>query len=979
MIFNNLKNYSDFSIEKGFLKLNEITKLIVKDKQKIICLTENNNISSFPESCLLAKKYNLKTVLGCELYIYDDDENINGYIYILVKNSIGYKNICKLINQSWYNYKTFGFNFIKLSNLKKNNNGLIFYSGGKHSFSKGIFKGNLKKIIKIIDKIKTFKKEILIEIQRFNKNTNIESEKLINISYKSNTPLIATNPNLISESNDISTYKTKFCIKNKKKYIELENNNIKKSQKFLKQKKANKIFKDIPSSIYNTTLVANKCNFFPNLKRKFPSFYYRKKKSKNIFKNIIKKKLEKRENKTLFKKRKYLKTLYKEIKIIKRTNFIDFFLIVYDIVKWAKKNKNIQIGPGRGSSASSLVSFVLGITDINPVKNNLLFERFLNKKSLPDFDIDIPNNKRKLVIKYIKKKYIKSKVTNIVTFGKFSFKVSIKDTGRIMGLRYNQVKNISSLNEINDNKIKRIIKKITGRIRNIGIHAGGIIISKKKNPFPILYIKKNNKKKYIKISQFDKKNVEYLGFLKLDLLGLRTLSVINEIKNKVGCKKNFSNINIKDKKTFEIINKGKTTGVFQLEGYGIKKLLIKTKIKKFNDLIAILALYRPGPMFLIKEFCIRKKNKIKVRYLNNKFKKILKETYGLIIYQEQILKIIFECTKLNINKSEVLRKKIFKNENIEKCKELFLKSVKSKYIEHKNKILDMIINFSGYGFNKAHAVSYAMLTFYMSYLKSRYFKDFMIANLNIFINDKKKINNIYKDCLENNIKFIKPNINKSNFKFKKCKKGILIGFGGIKGSGKKATRYIIKERKKNKYKNFFDFYYRMDKKVVSKKIIESLIFSNVFSLKYKKKNTYLKFVKKNMGKNLKQTRLFDIEKIYRIKKISKNKKIKILEKEYNCLGFFISNPIDLFIKEINKCFYLINSKRNYNFFYYGYIDNIIQIKGKIILKIKKSNKEFKIFYIKNIDEVKNSNILTLFGFYNNYKITIKKIINISKK
>ncbi|MGX7589153.1 PHP domain-containing protein [Candidatus Vidania fulgoroideorum] len=969
-MFNNLKLYSEFSLENGILKVEDILKKLNKDNQKYICITDKNNISSSVKTSILSKVYNIKSITGTEIYINDKKNSIFGNIIILVKNNEGFKNICSILNKVWKNFSKFGLHYIDLKYIKKKNKGLIFYSGGKNSYSSGIFyENNIKKLYTVCETVFNFikKSNFLIEIQRYNKKSIIESEKLINLSYKKNIPLIVTNPIFFIKKKEKFIYETKICIKNKIKYKDLIKDDI-KFHKFLSQKKANKVFKDIPNAILNTKLVSEKCIFNYIKKDRYPKFYKKinsfNELKKKIFKIIKKRKLEKN----------YINLVKYELNVIKKTKFSHFFLIVYDIVKWVKKNK-IQVGPGRGSSASSLVAYLLNITEVDPVKNNLLFERFLNKSKncMPDFDIDFSHKNRKLIIKYIQNKYGKNNVLNIVTFGKFAIKNSIKDSGRIFGISYNKINDLIKSKNIKKKKFYKASKGIEDRVRNIGIHAGGIIIYNNKiNKLPFFYINKKGRK-FVKVSQFDKYDIEYLGFLKLDILGLKTLTVIENIKKNSNFYKKFSELNIEDEKVFNLICKGQTNGIFQLESYGIKKLLLKVKPRNFNDLVSVLALYRPGTIFLIDKFC-KRKNGAKISYINKKISKITSGTYGIIIFQEQIIKIITECYNININKAEEIRKYISKSsKNFTEIKKFFFNKIKEKYIDKENKIFNTIIKYSGYLFNKAHAVSYAMITYYMAYLKVYFYKNFILSNINNFISDKEKTNLFIEEAI-NKVYFIKPNINNSVYKFIKKKDNILFGFGGIKNLGKKASRYIIKERKKKKFKDFYDFYFRLDKSLVNKRKIESLIFSNVFTNNIHKKMSYLQFLKRKISHNTNQLRIFSTFIKVEKKKISTKQKLFFIKKEFYHMGTFLKCPLRLFKKEISKKLEYIKVYK-YNYTYTGYVKKIFKTKNNsyfILLRNGNENKSF--FVLKNICfKIKNMDIIIVIGKYINNNIFIKKI------
>ncbi|WGH28198.1 MAG: DNA polymerase III subunit alpha [Candidatus Shikimatogenerans bostrichidophilus] len=639
----------------------------------------------------------------------------------------------------------------------------------------------------------------------------------------------------------------------KKKNIIIKNKNKKKDNYYLfnkdfyfkKYSEIKKKFKDLKKGFINLNKIYKKIKFF-NIKKKnlLPNFKlpekFKKKiklKNKNYYylKYITFKGAKK---KYLILNNKIKKRIKKELNIIKKKNFENYFLIVYDIINQAKKKK-IFIGPGRGSVAGSIIAYCIDITKIDPLKYNLIFERFLNidRVKMPDIDIDLENKDRNKIILYLKKKYGFFNVSNIITYGKIGSKLAIKDTARVLNLSLNKVNKLSknlikkfTLKEMLDNNLNFfynklsykdinkliILKKIynnknsleskvlynakflEGIIRNTSIHACGIIISKEKliNNIPIMYNKKNN----ILLTQYDTYSIEKIGLLKIDLLSLKILTIIKNTIKKIKKKEKF---NINDKKTLNLFRKGNTIGIFQYDSLGMRKYLKNLKPNNFNDLISLNALYRPGTIKYINNFILRKNGKEKILYDLPVMKKYLKETYGITVYQEQVILIARKLSGISKIKADNIREAIGKKKinKLKNLKKLFFKnSIKKGYLL---KILKKIWkdweNFALYAFNKSHATCYTYISFQTAFLKTHYKIEYMCSLLSNNIYKYKNLKIFLKESKNLNIKFLKPDINisKKNFLIENNK--IRFGMGGIKGIGNITINYIINERKKKFY------------------------------------------------------------------------------------------------------------------------------------------------------------------------------------
>ncbi|ALP70001.1 DNA polymerase III alpha subunit [Candidatus Nasuia deltocephalinicola] len=984
MKFTHFRLHSEYSFEKSIVNLDLIIKKIICDKQKSICITDTNNIFNsiyFYKECL---KNNIKPIIGCDLNLEIKKKIYN--IILVVKNKNSFLNISKLLSKFIIYEKNIKLNLFN-GELKKdviiilNLNNKIFYN-------LKVIKKNIKKIKKI------FKKNFYLEIQKFKENKNYKN--IINLSKTFKTPLLATNPIYFNNKNDFKYCKAKVSIYKNNYFIK----NIRKNNYFYTKKEMLNLFKDLKKSLNNTFYLSKKCNFRINFNKiKLPFLKIKKKYNNNLY--ILKKLLKK--IKRLKLNYLYKERLLNELKIIFDMNLSDYFLIVSDFVRWAKK-KNINVGPGRGSSAGSLVSFLLNITIIDPIKNNLLFERFLNSEriSIPDFDIDFCQEERENVLKYIKKKYGICFVSQIITFNKLCSKSAIKDIGKFLNFNYDFINEINKIISINENlnileilrknkdfyykykknkNIKNLIsiyERIEGLPKTIGIHSGGVLISPNKiyNYMPLSKQNKNI------ISHYYKDDLENLGILKFDFLGLATLTIIKNCIKNIDKKIILKNINLEDDLCYYNLRRGNTICVFQLESFGIRNVLKKIKPDCFNNIIAIISLYRPGPIKLIKDFYLRKSGKKKIIYIDENLEKILEETYGIIVYQEQIMQIVKIMGNYSLNEADNLRKIISKKQksNMILEKKIFIKKCLKNNIDYKKSVLifNMIKEFANYGFNKSHATAYALLSYYTLWLKSYYIEFFMAANMSYYYNDINKLKLFINDSLNNNIYILPIDINFSDKNFKTIKsinKKIRYGFKGLYGLGVNIIDSILKVRINGYFKNFLDFYERVDKKIVNYKSLEILIGAGSFDSLNQNRGNLIKKLKYLFKKNFKKNIDYLIKNIYFKKNYYWNFKIKIIEEKI-IIGFFLLNNIyNIYKKRFNKS--------NLNNYENGII---IKIKDKIInnnftifiINKKQSVLEIKInknLFKKKINLIKKYNFLIIKEkVYNNLKNYEKKII-----
>ncbi|QJC36514.1 DNA polymerase III subunit alpha [Enterobacteriaceae endosymbiont of Donacia simplex] len=995
--FIHLHVHSDYSIKDGLAKITQLVKQSSLLNMPAIAITDLSNIFGLVKFYKISYKLGLKPIIGVDFKI----KNLNNIKYnqysiltILAMNNTGLQNIKLLI---FYAYKN-GYDnnlgpIITYNLLQKYNKGLIILSGGlqgeigRYILQKNIFL--VKKIIYFFKKY--FYNCFYLEITRTNsiyEETYISS--ILNLSNYFSIPVVATNNVRFLNKDDFYTHEIRVAI-NKGYNL---NKSYKKSnyskEQFLKNtKEMCYLFKDIPEALSNSVEIAKRCNIFLLLNKHFlPNFYIKKNITPEQY--IIKKSyigLEKKLKNlypelNLFKiqKKIYKKRLDEELHIINKMGFPSYFLIVMEFVQWAKNN-NIPVGPGRGSGAGSLVSYVLNITNLDPIKFDLIFERFLNTEriSLPDFDIDFCMEKRDLVINHVKKIYGQESVFQIITFGTMTAKSVIRDVGRVLGYPYDFINRISKLIPfdlginlkkafMNNKKLSDLYKsdinikelvltslKLEGTIKNIGKHAGGIVIAPNNIiKYTTIYCDDNGENI---VTQFDKNDIEDIGLVKFDFLGLRTLTVINHAVNMINKKSiknnkklvNINNIKLNDKLIFNFLKTAKTTGIFQLESQGIKKLIKQLKPDNFEDLVALLALFRPGPLQsgMVENFINRKHGRETISYpdknwQHKKLKSILQSTYGIILYQEQVMKIAQVLAGYSLGEADILRRVISKKQHNEmrKQRKRFLKGAKKLKINStlSMKIFDYLEKFASYGFNKSHSAGYALISYQTLWLKKYYPAEFMAAVLTSEMDNTNKIIHLINECKNMKINVLPPNINYSLYKFHVDKyNNIIYGLGAIRGIGEQQSDNILNTRKKiGFFKSIFTFFTEINFKKINKKIIEVLILSGSLDCFNFNRGLLIN----NLEKIIKIiNKYLDEQKTGQIDFFNKDNKILLQDKKYihndinlmwtkkdifikekNILGCYLTgHPINIYLKEI---------------LFYTKKDNI----HNILIKYKKNHK-----------------------------------------
>ncbi len=867
MSFVHLHVHSEYSLLDGVCKVTSIVDKAKALGMNAVALTDHGVMYSVVDFYKYAKSQGIKPIIGCEVYtaprtLYDktpDKDASYGHLVLLAKNEIGYKNLIKLVSLGFtdgYYYKP----RVDMEHLRKYSEGLIALSAClSGDIPKRILNNDFDLAVeKTKEYIEIFGKEnFYLELQEHNipeqKTVNI---KLIQIAKMLGLKLVATNDVHYVEKNENYIQDVLVCIQTASTLNDESRMKFNSQEMYFKsEEEMLENFKNLPEAISNTQEIADKCNVdFCFTNRFLPKFTLDEGVDSANYLNALcfkglKERYENPDNETV-------KRLEYELNVINSMGFTDYFLIVWDVIKFARDN-DIPVGPGRGSAAGSLVAYCLRITDVDPIKYSLIFERFLNSEriSMPDIDMDFCYERRQEVIDYVTKKYGEDHVAQIITFGTMAAKAAIRDVGRVMGISYSQVDSIAKLVPKNpkitlkeafeknkqledvynsDSEIKKLLDvslAVEGKPRHASTHAAGVVITDK----PVYEYVPLYRNGDIISTQFTMTTLEELGLLKMDFLGLRTLTVIKDAIKLSGENIDIENITFDDEAVYKMIGNGDTDGVFQLESNGMKKFMRELKPQSIEDITAGISLYRPGPMDSIPMYIENKHNKHKITYLHKSLEPILNVTYGCIVYQEQVMEIVRRLAGFSMGQADMVRRAMSKKKEKDmiKAKHDFLYGNETAPgaiklgIDEKTaiKIIDKMMDFAKYAFNKSHAAAYAVVAYRTAYLKCHYPVYFMASLLSSFIDNTDKITEYIEICKKLGISVIKPDINESIDVFSVKDKEIRVGLVSVKNVGRTFVNDLIKERNANgKFKDFEDFCMRMTKyATINKRAVECLI------------------------------------------------------------------------------------------------------------------------------------------------------------
>tara|TARA_Y100000590_G_scaffold140121_1_gene160660 strand:- start:9797 stop:13219 length:3423 start_codon:yes stop_codon:yes gene_type:complete len=947
--FTHLKIHTQYSICEGALKTADLAKYCKDNKIKAIGLSDSNNLCGALEFSEFIAKSKTQPIIGTQINIRYKGNN--GKIPLFAKDLEGYKNLIKLSSKSFLEIKEDEEPHCKIEDLEKNSKGLILLTGSLDSFFGKLFLKNLTdEIFLLIKKLKkSFNDNLYLEIQRHNDiGEKLFEGFLLNLSEKYELPIIATNEVFYLDKDMHEAHDAYLCI-GEKTYVNAKDRRKYSNQHYLKtSREMYELFKDLPDALKNNQYFHERISFRPkNSVPILPNIQTDKK--ENIDDLLINESkiglseklkeyvLPESKGKNIEEIKKfYNDRLNHEISIISKMKYASYFLIVSDYIKWAKKN-DIPVGPGRGSGAGSLVAWSLSITDIDPIKFGLIFERFLNpdRISMPDFDIDFCEEKRDKVFEYLKKKYGKG-VAHIITFGKLKARMAFRDIGRVLGLPYGYVDKLCKMipfdpsrplslekaiaqeprirqEEEKDSRVKKLVeisKKLEGLNRNMATHAAGVVIPEEKSSELVPLYKDPSSDSLLPSTQFDMYASENAGLVKFDLLGLKTLTVINRTLSLLKDRKidlNIHKIKLDDPKIFELLSAGHTVGLFQLESAGMRDALVNMKPNKFEDIIALVALYRPGPMANISIYNQCKHGDKEPDYLHPKIKKILEPTYGVIIYQEQVMQIAQILSGFSAGEADILRRAMGKKKRaeLEKQKERFVNGAVKNGITKETAIFifGKIEPFAEYGFNKSHAAAYALIAYQTAYLKTYYPNEFVSASMSNEMSNTDKLSEFFEELKRMKIKVQRPCINECLADFFPKGDSLFYALGAIKNVGFEAVAQIVKERERNgKFKSISDFINRVNPKDINKLQLEGLVKAGAFDKIFNNRKVLFnnipniiqnsKTVYENKLQN--QSSLFSEESqkvsyLIQDKNTSNWSNDEILSKEFESVGFYISD------------------------------------------------------------------------------------------
>ncbi len=964
--FVHLHLHSQYSLLDGAIRFEDLFETAKKFRMKALALTDHGNMFGVIEFYQMAIKQGIKPIIGCEVYVapHSRFEKKGGepggegvyHLTLLVKNRTGYFNLIKLVSLAYLE----GFYYkprVDKQLLSQYNEGLIALSGClKGEIPIYASRGEMRRAIQVAEEYRKIfdRNRFYIEIQ----NNGIEdqlllNERLLEISHQCGIPIVATNDCHYLRREEARAHEVLLCIQTGKTLQDSDRMKFSTDEFYFKSpEEMVRLFQDHLEAISNTLEIADQCNLELKFEEKHipkisvPAGETLDSYLEKVAREGLERRLASREKGDRQRGSQYWTRLEEELKVIKSMGYSGYFLIVADFINMAKRG-GIPVGPGRGSAAGSLVAYALNITDLDPIEYDLIFERFLNpgrKSSMPDVDVDFCMEGRNEVIQYVMEKYGKENVAQIITFGKMQARAVIRDVGRVMGMPYAEVDRIAKLIPNTPNitldqalqqepQLKELIrrdprveslftiaKSLEGLNRHASTHAAGVVISNKSlMEYLPLYRGQDGEV----MTQYSMKDVERIGLVKFDFLGLKTLTVVDQtvrmIEKGRGIKIDLSKIPLNDPKTFSLLSSGSTLGIFQLESSGMKDLLVKLKPENFKEIVALVALYRPGPIKsgMVEEFIKRRDDQTHIRYEIPELKEILRDTYGVIVYQEQVMRIASSLANFSLEDADILRRAMSKKDpkEMEMQKEKFIQGAKKNRIPlaKAEKIFDHMSKFAEYGFNKSHSAAYALIAYQTAYLKAHYPIEFMAASLTSEVQNADKIVKYIAECREMGIDILPPDINESFRDFTVVGNKIRFGLAAVKNVGDAAIEAILKEREEGgRYRSLLDFCRRVDLRKVNRRVIESLIKCGAFDFSKRHRSQMLTVLedlleesqwaqRKKEGNQLSMWAPLPEEGGVRYPEIDEFPEAQLIGFEKETIGFYISrHPLMRYQEEIKK-------------------------------------------------------------------------------
>ncbi len=877
--FVHLRLHSEFSIVDGIVRIDQAVKKAAADGQGALALTDSANLFGVIKVYTAARKRGVKPIIGCDVWLSNDAERDNPHrLLLLVQDRRGYANLCELISRAWLTNQHRGRAELRTEWFEDGAaDGLIALSGAAQGeVGALLLAGRGEAAAQAAQRLAAlFPRRFYLEIQRAGRaHDEAHCKAALALAVRLALPVVATHPVQFVERDEFRAHEARVCIAEGYTLSDSRRpRTFTPDQYFKTRAEMTELFADVPAALANSVEIARRCNLTLELgKARLPDFptppgvtldeHCRELARQGLDKRLAALYPDAAAREA--QRPKYAARLDQELAIIAEMGFSGYFLIVADFINWAKGN-GIPVGPGRGSGAGSLVAYSLGITDLDPLRYDLLFERFLNPErvSMPDFDIDFCQDQRDRVIDYVKRKYGAHAVAQIATFGTLGAKAVVRDAGRVLDLPYTKCDQLSKLIPHNpadpwtldralreepafaeavssDEEATELIalaRPLEGLTRNVGMHAGGVLIAPGKlTDFCPLYRAQGTD---ATVSQFDKDDVEAIGLVKFDFLGLTTLTILDLALAYVkrldpSSRLTLESIPLDDPKTYEIFKSANTTAIFQFESRGMRDLLKRAKPDRLEDLIALNALYRPGPMDLIPDFIDRKHGRQRVEYLDPRLEPILGETYGIMVYQEQVMRIAQAIGGYSLGGADLLRRAMGKKKPDEMAKQrsIFVEGAAKNGVRDNvaTELFDLMEKFAGYGFNKSHSAAYAVVACQTAYLKAHHPAAFYAANLSAVMDDTDKVKDLVEDARANGIAVLAPDINTGQWRFEPVDAAsIRYGLGGIKGTGRGAIEAIVAAREAGgPFASLFDLAARVDKHLVNRRVVEALVRAGAF-------------------------------------------------------------------------------------------------------------------------------------------------------
>ncbi len=870
--FVHLRLHSEYSVTDGIVRLDQAVQRAAEDGMPALAVTDLANLFGLVKFYRAARAAGVKPIIGADCWVQNPvDRDKPARLALLCSSHAGYLRLCELLSRAWLGNQYRSRAEIAPAWFEESGTeGLIALSGAAAGdVGQALAADNSEAAERLARRWSAlFPGRYYIELQRAGfAHGEALVARSVALAGRLGLPVVATHPVQFLEPDDFKAHEARVCIAQGYVLADQRRPKLYTQQQYFKtQGEMAQLFADIPQALENSIEIARRCNLEIQLGRsRLPAFPTPAGVSIDDFlRSESHRGLERRFDQLVLKeeeKPRYRERLEFEIRTIIQMGFAGYFLIVADFINWAKRN-GVPVGPGRGSGAGSLVAFSLGVTDLDPLRYDLLFERFLNPErvSMPDFDIDFCQDGRDRVIDYVRKKYGEECVSQIATFGTMAARAVVRDCGRVLDLGYNFCDQIAKLipvqpgktitledarevepllaeREEKEDEVRELLElggKLEGLVRNVGMHAGGVLIAPGRlTDFCPLYAAEGTANV---VSQLDKDDVEAVGLVKFDFLGLTTLTILDWAERYVRRlgHEDFSleKLPLNDAQAYRLLSAGNTTAVFQLESRGMRDLIKRARPDRFEDVIALVALYRPGPMDLIPEYIERKHGK-RVEYLDPRLAPILGPTYGIMVYQEQVMQIAQVIGGYSLGGADLLRRAMGKKkpEEMAQQREIFVAGAKERGLAHGKamQLFDLMEKFAGYGFNKSHAAAYALLAYQTAYMKAHHAAAFVAANLSAVMDDTDKVRQFHEDGVANGLTILPPDVNASEYRFVPVDASTLrYGLGAVRGTGESAINAILQARGEKPFTDLFDFCSRVDKRSVNRRVVEALVRAGAF-------------------------------------------------------------------------------------------------------------------------------------------------------